>query len=336
MLNGYDVSNTRKFPKSFNTSLFSDLVNEWLESKKGNISENCHQIYIYAAKHICKYFKDTYIQDITPLIIEQYYKTKSLVNEDMGIKPLSQETLRDHRTAIEGTFKRAIEIHRIVMDNPAEKVGFPKRQDNVFAYFNKEQLNIVIDKIQGDPIEVAVIITANYGLRRSEVLGLKWSAFDFESKTFTIKHTVAVVKGKAQDRDRTKSRSSRRSFPLEDDFIEYLLQLKAEQEKMKKVYGNAYHENDYVCKYADGQRLQPNNLTRRWRIFLNRNDLPHIRFHDLRHTTASILINHGFNLKEVQEWLGHSDIGTTANIYGHLDSQSKNNIANGFGRLITM
>jgi len=117
---------------------------------------------------------------------------------------------------------------------------------------------------------------------------------------------------------------------MEDDFIEYLIQVKAEQENMKKVYGNAYYENDYVCKYENGQRLYPNPLTRRWRYFLKRNRLPHIRFHDLRHSSASLLLKLGFSLLEIKEWLGHSDIKSTM-IYTHLDSKYKEKMVNKVG-----
>ena len=92
---------------------------------------------------------------------------------------------------------------------------------------------------------------------------------------------------------------------------------------MKALIGNSYIDNGYVFTWDDGRILNPDYVSRKFSKILEANNLPHIRYHDLRHTTASLLIAKGYDLKRVSEWLGHSDIGTTANIYGHLSFENK-------------
>ena len=92
---------------------------------------------------------------------------------------------------------------------------------------------------------------------------------------------------------------------------------------MKSIMGNSYIDNDYICCWNDGRLILPNHLSKKCKAIIEANKLPVIRFHDLRHSCASVLIAEGFNLKQVSEFLGHCDISTTANIYAHLQFQSK-------------
>lgn len=113
------------------------------------------------------------------------------------------------------------------------------------------------------------------------------------------------------------------------------MKLKTHQEDMEQQFGDCYHKSEYVCTYNDGREISPDYVTHKFAKILATSGLPKIRFHDLRHSAASLLINSGFNLKEVQEWLGHSNIATTGNIYSHLQYASKVNMANRFNELLT-
>ena len=185
-----------------------------------------------------------------------------------------------------------------------------------------------------DPIELGVILAAFYGLRRSEVVGLKWDAIDFEKKTISIKHTVTQVnvdgKNITVQKDRTKTKSSYRTLPLVPPFEELLRRLKQEQLVNQKVCGAAYCKKylDYIYVNAMGELVKPNFITQHFEIVLKNHGLKKIRFHDLRHSCASLLYANGVSLRDIQEWLGHSDIGTTSNIYTHLDYSSKVSSAN--------
>ena len=182
---------------------------------------------------------------------------------------------------------------------------------------------------KGDLIELPVMLAAFYGLRRSEVIGLRWDAIDFEKKTITIKHTVTqtTLDGKSViiEKDRTKTKSSYRTLPLVKPFEDALLRKKAEQVENRRLCGKCYDKShlDYINVNEMGKLISPGFLTQHFPLVLERNGMKKIRFHDLRHSCASLLYANGVALKDIQEWLGHSDISTTSNIYTHLDYSSK-------------
>ena len=171
-------------------------------------------------------------------------------------------------------------------------------------------------------------------LRRSEVLGLRWDAIDFEEKAITIRHTVneTRIDGKYTLvlADTTKTKSSYRTLPLVAPFEAILKRLKAEQEENRKLCGNCYCQDylGYIYVNELGELIKPGYLSSHVPVVLKEHNMPPIRFHDLRHSCASLLFSQGVSLKEIQAWLGHSTIGTTANIYTHLDENSKINSAN--------
>ncbi len=128
--------------------------------------------------------------------------------------------------------------------NPADKIERPKKQKFVGDFYNEKELVHLFEVVKGDPIELGVILAAFYGLRRSEAVGLKWDAINFEKKTITIKHTVTQVcvdgKSTVIEKDRTKTKSSYRTLPLVEPFEQLLHKLKAEQEQNRMLCGKAY------------------------------------------------------------------------------------------------
>lgn len=181
---------------------------------------------------------------------------------------------------------------------------------------------MLLDKATGCEIEHIIILCVYYGLRRSEVLGLKWDAVNFNNNTIRICNTVTYMYTMCE-KERTKNISSNRTLPLIPVVREYLLSLKKKQEENSKLFGNCYQDSDYICVKMDGSRITPHAASRKFKNFLKNNDLPHIRLHDLRHSCASLLISQGIDIKVIQEWLGHSSIATTGNIYGHLQFEQK-------------
>lgn len=132
------------------------------------------------------------------------------------------------------------------------------------------------------------------------------------------------------EKDKTKNTSSRRIYPMPPEIKDILLKAKEKEIENKKLFGNEYNLNDYVFKWEDGKPISPDFVSRKFREILKKYELRHIRFHDLRHSCASMLYEMGYDLKDIQEWLGHSDIKITGNIYTHLNIKQKQKIAKSF------
>ena len=179
--------------------------------------------------------------------------------------------------------------------NPADKVERPKKQRYIADYYRQEELERLLEASKDHPYSLLIQMTAFYGLRRSEALGLKWDAIDFEWDTITIKHIVtnAKIDGKCEIvcADRAKTKSSLRSLPLVSNIREKLLALREQQKENRRVCGNCYSKkyDGYVFVDAMGNIFNPRSVTANFSKLLEQNGLRHIRFHDLRHSCASLL-----------------------------------------------
>ena len=218
----------------------------------------------------------------------------------------------------------------MVTANPCAKSQRPKKNAYYAGFYSKEELNQLLKVAKDDQLYVPITLAAYYGLRRSEVIGVKWSNIDFDAKRINIWHKVMqeeMEEGGTQivGYDTMKNKSSRRTMPLIPAVEKILLEHKAKQEEYMKLFGNSYSKEykDYVCVDPLGGIIKPNFVTEHFRHLLEEHGLKRIRFHDLRHTCASLLLANGISMKQIQEWLGHSDFSTTANIYAHLEYDTK-------------
>ena len=210
-----------------------------------------------------------------------------------------------------------------------EKVKRPKPERYVGKFLKQSETVKLFEAVKEHKLELGVIFGAFYGLRRSEIVGLRWESINFEANTITVEHTVteALIDGKRVviADDTTKSKSSYRTLPLVPAIQQKLLEVQAEQERNRKLCGKSYNKADIGYIYTDalGSRIKPNYLTTAFPEFLEKNGFKRMCFHDLRHSCASLLLTNGVPLKEIQVWLGHSDFAITANTYAHLDFSSK-------------
>lgn len=308
--------------------LFSDYVRLWLEQIARRVDTVTMQGYqVLADGHILPYFDEAKIalSDIDHKILQRYIDTKHRSGKLNGKGGLSPRSLKLHKNIINQTLNLALQ-NKLILSNPCQFVVLPQSVRYESNFYNDRQLRELFAALDGDPLFPLVKITALYGLRRSELLGLQWDSIDFETQTMTIRHTVSKVT-EVVAKDKTKNASSRRTFPLTPEAIVIFRAAKNQEAQNRIAFGREYQENSYVFKWADGHTYSPDYISHRFNDLLKKHNLPHIRFHELRHSCASMLISMGWTLKDVQEWLGHSDIKMTANIYSHLDTTRKSNIA---------
>ena len=152
-------------------------------------------------------------------------------------------------------------------------------------------------------------------------MGLRWSAIDFEGNTLTVDHTV--VQYRSDGKNRMKNKSSCRTMPPVPQYRELLLRMQERKAACKEFCGNCYTESEYIYVNELGIPYKPNFVSDHFKRVLKQHGLRPIRFHDFRYTCASLLLKNGVAVKDIQDWLGLSSYATTANIYAHLDTDSK-------------
>lgn len=311
--------------------MFVTYARQWLERKKTCTELSTWEGYqIYVERHIVPYFEPLKLslRDVKPQHIMDYYHYKytagRLDGKDGG---LSIPSIKKHATVIKEIFGDAL-IAEYVIKNPASGVKLPAKDVSTKekVFLNSGKANEVLAAFEGHQLQALVYTTLYYGLRRSEVLGLRWSAVDFKNNTLTINHTVVKNRTIVQ-KDSTKTQSSHHTYMLIDDVREVLLKQKAKQERNKIEYGSAYHQSDYIFTWEDGTLFRPDYITRGFQRVLKAHGFPAMRFHDLRHSTASILYDKGWGLKDIQMWLRHSSIDVTGDIYTHIADDRRSKMA---------
>lgn len=303
--------------------MFTDFLQQWLCVAKSTVKLTTYASYSGMLR-----------SSILPYFAEKCFLLKALTAKDiqdfytLQLERVSANTVIHYHAVIHRALKYAVKMD-LLPANPADKVERPKKDKFVGSFYDSSEENQLFNHLIGHPLEVPIKLCAFYGLRRSEILGLKWNAIDFNANTITIRHTVTScnVDGKHIEvaSNTTKTKSSMRTLPLVPDFRVLLLKKKEEQARYRKLCGRSYCTEylDYVCVNELGERLKPNTLSNGFKRILETNGMRVIRLHDLRHSCASLLLANGVPMKQIQEWLGHSDFSTTANIYAHLDYHSK-------------
>lgn len=311
--------------------LFWEYMYQWLDIKAFSVEQNTLESYRDILKrYVEPYFKERKItlKKLTPMHIQEYYGVQ-IAN---GLSPTT--VLKQHaniRNALQHAYKMDL-----IPSNPADKVTLPRKRKYVANFLDEQGINTVLEFFKDEPIFPVVVLASFLALRRSEVLGLKWSSVNLEMRTLLIKDTVVEYKT-VVDKPRTKNNASHRTLPIPDVIHDFLVKLKQTQDENAAMLGSGYTVNDYVCKWDDGRPFRPDYVSEKFHHRVKKcPGVGHVRFHDLRHSTASALMASGYSLKAIQEYLGHGDLGTTANIYAHLQFQVKADMADTMQSIITL
>lgn len=284
----------------------------------------------------CPYFNERKIKlcDLKAYQIQAFYSYK------MEQDKVSANTVHHYHANIHKALNYAVKTERI-NNNPADKVDLPKKQRHIADYYSVEELKILLEYAKGSPIETVVMLAAWFGLRRGEIVGVKWSDIDFENK---VLHITGTVKDKGETGSKitnlyyeptAKTSSSIRSFPISDTAINYLKKLKSEQDKRKKKTSYNHKWDDFICVRNNGDLIPLEFVSRKFPKLCEKAGLKRIKLHELRHTNISLLLEAGANMKELQEWAGHSSYSTTANIYSHIQAKSKNKLTQSLEKMIS-
>jgi integrase len=319
--------------------LLCDYLTAWLKEQKPRLSPTTHSGYeVNIRCHINPGIGGVRLQELKPLHIRKLYtelqqdREFKLDGKKRKFKPLSgTSTQYVHRVlskALEDAFK-----DEIIFRNPARLVTPPAREKFEAGFLAAAQIREMLDKLQGDEMYMPVMLSVSLGLRRGEVLGLQWKDIDFNNKIIRVRNNYVMAGGQAVLREATKTDSSHRDIIVTDRIMK-ALKAHRHGQKVMRARLKDYHKSDFVCTWQDGQPFNPSHLSRSFSLRLERLGLPRIRFHDLRHSNAALMISQGAPMKGASDRLGHSTIQITQDIYGHVERSVQEQIAESIDQAI--
>lgn len=295
----------RKSPKKI-----AEWLDEWLELYLPNIEETTRIGYKTKIKNYIKpALGDIYLQSLRAEHVQK------MVN-DMIARGLSPKNIRDTYNNINAAMKKAV-ILRMIPFNPCEGVVLPKLKRYKAKVYDLEMIHRLLDVAEGTDMYLPILLCVTAGLRRGELLALRWDNIDFNNSILQVRSNM--VRGEKDYIIKApKSEAGIRDIRLGNEVMAVLKEERTRYVKDLFEYGANFQNLNFVIRQEDGSPLRPDSMSQKWRRFLEDNRLPSIRFHDLRHSNATALIQAGVNPRVVQQRLGHSDVNITLNTYTHV------------------
>ena len=320
----YAESLVRRGNPAAGLSVF-DYLCAYLNRAKSSIQINTYESYhgmIYGK--IRRYFEPKTkltVGNLQPKDIEDFY-------DSLFADGVTANTVIHYHAIMRRAFSQAFK-DGLIDANPFDRVDRPKKNKFHGENYSEDELKALLELTRSDPIYPAILLAGGLGLRRSEALGVRWLRIDWEQNTVLLDTKIVEYERNGEKIvepvEEMKNKSSRRTLPLPAPVREMLETEREKQEVYRKMFGKSYDIRymDFVCVDQLGRLIRPSYVTQHFSDIIKKYGLRKIRYHDLRHTMASILISHDVPLINVSNFLGHSDISTTANIYAHLDKASK-------------
>ena len=293
-----------------NNKKMGEWMDEWLDTYLPNIEETTRKGYKFKIR---SYIKPA-IGDIfvTSLRTEHIQR---MVN-DMIDEGLSPKNIRDTYNNVNAAMKKAVKL-RIISRNPCEAVELPKLKKYRAKVYNAETIRDLLNVANGTDMYLPVFLLVMVGLRRGELLALRWKDIDFKKNILKVRKNM-VNGEKCSVIKSPKTEAGIRDISLGKDVMDVLRLAKCKYDEDKEDYGYGFQDLGFVIRQKDGSPYKPDSMTQKWERFIKANGLPKIRLHDLRHSNATALIQAGVNPRVVQQRLGHSDVNITLNTYTHV------------------
>jgi integrase len=344
--NGKKQTTKNGFRKKMDAEAF-DLQKK-LEWKNGTIA---HARNLTVGEYLDQYLSNMEAQDYSPNTLDGYRRNvEKDINPRIGRLPLSElkpQSIQNMYTDLlnrggkngsrlspttviycHRVLRRALKLavnRQLISYNPCDRVTLPKTTKYNAKVYTVEQLETLFNLVDGTYLEAPVKIAGMIGLRLGELCGLKWSDIDLKKGMMHVQRS-SVPNGKniaGTSKESTGTKNARtRYIQMPKQLIDVLVKEQERHEKLRNTDGLLYDENDYICKYDNGARIPNGSLTiqckRRIKQLTEEKGYPDIRFHDLRHSAATYMLEQGVPLDVVKDILGHSSISITSDTYGHI------------------
>ena len=301
---------------------FRDYADFWIKNYAiPNLSPKTYERYKSMLKaRILPYLGNMYLDKIQPMQLMYLYQELSestYVRKNVSHK-LSSKTVLEHHRLLHSMLQQAV-FWQMIPYNPASRVRPPKAKKPNINFYDDAQTIALIKALEGEELKFRVIIllTIFTGLRRGEVLGLEWQDINFKNSSLTVRQASQYVSSIGIYTKDPKTETSNRIISIPESIIKLLKEYQKEQLKTRLRLGEEWIETNRLFVQWNGAPMHPDTITKWFRQFLEDKNLPHITFHGLRHTHATLLISQGLDVRTVSNRLGHAQTSTTLNIYAH-------------------
>ena len=261
-------------------------------------------------KHILPSLGHIPVQKLTPQHVQALYTRK------MEVDGLSPGSVRNIHLVLHKALANAVRWN-LVPRNVCDLVSPPHVVRHEMLVLTKEQAQRLLEVVRGSRLEALFTLAITTGMRHSELAGLRWGDVNIEEGSLQVRHIV-TYRGKRYIESEPKTAKGKRNIVLPPFVVEVLIKHRSEQEEVIKMVGSSWEKRDLVFCNARGGFLVPNSLRYAFEKLLREAGLPRMRLHDLRHSTATILLSMGVHPKVVQELLGHGSIAMTMDTYSHV------------------
>ncbi|MDD2391561.1 MAG: site-specific integrase [Bacilli bacterium] len=271
------------------------------------------------------------LKDIRTIHLVEFYNRLRKINKP---KKLSDNTILHYYVLINRMLVIA-EKWDLIEFNPNSKIDRPKVKKKELTIYDKNTILKLFKCIDNECIKYQAImyLAIDSGARRGELTGLSWSDIDFEKGTISINKVTQVINRKIIEKEFPKNNSSVRTINISEKTIQILKAYKEEQDKLKNKLGNKWIKSNKVFINDFGGLIHPDTPSKIFKKIREKNNLPHMKFHGLRHTSASLQIYEGVHMKVISKRLGHSSCTTTDLIYSHVDDSLDKEVANVFNNI---
>ena len=335
--------------QELNQKLFGDIIDDdiqfgnyldmWIEERKPNIQLTTYESYAKYIRGIKRH------KALNKPINEISYRDVNKLYAEIRKTDVSENTVLHYHTLLKSVFKYAL-AHEHISKDPMLLIERPKKDAYHAKTLTDKEINTVLNMFKNDSMYIAIIFAILFGMRRSELCGLMWSDVDF-TKTKNLPYGSITVNRKAISTygtgketviidDELKTEASYRTLPLNEYTREILLNYKKQQNEWKKLAGESWNKEweGFICRNSIGKLISPGYVTDHWGNIRKKAGVK-VKFHELRHTFATLQLKNGTDLKRLQRWLGHSNISTTGNIYSHVTTQDLTGLADTMSKMIT-
>jgi len=288
-----------------------DYLEDWIENvHKDELRISAYVKYKKLIKYIVADLGNIWLQKLSPEQVRRFYTKK-------GKDGLSSKTINSIHGVLHLALENAVRWN-YVSRNVCDLVKPPRIVSREVTPLTLEQAHALLSSVREHRLEELLVVAVVTGMRRGELLALRWSNIDFERRTLLVLHTVDYIPKYGYVETEPKTKAGKRLISLTYFLVDMLRKHRLQQLEQRLKQGDAWENRDLVFPDLRGGYFNPNYLLRVFKKLLNEAGLPHMPFHDLRHSAATILLSMGVNIKVVQELLGHSNISITLGTYAHL------------------